>query len=317
MAADASCEGVPAASHEDREVGGSGTVMHPNVMKHNDLQLQELLRLARSCLKYDRLPGELSERGFFDKFDAEHAERAKLDAELAAQSKQAASASLTSGASMEESSPRPSLELSPPLESPGEDPPDVQTLKEQTAQIERATAEAQMAIEAANVDLRNEVVKRWQLEKDEKAREVELQRAQHQLRLAKGMVKRQNVELKELHATLKTLQLAASSTQSAPAELTTQTPQPPSGPARQKARPAPHVIPQGPRASAKAEADGAPAMSAASLQGSRSSVSEPSYPRHQSLASVTTSFLPPKSRIMESVLATSNKNADMWKLYIP
>lgn len=299
----------------------NGTLLHPNVMKHNNLQLQELLRLARSCLKYDRLPGELSERGFFDKFDAEQAQQSKSDADLAAQSQQqdASVSSASAAAPVEELALRPSLELVPPLEGAGEDPPDVQTLKDQTLQIERATAEAQLAIEAANVELRNEVVKRWQLEKDEKAREIDLQRAQHQLRLAKGMVKRQNVEIKDLHASLRTLQLAASSTQSAPAAMTT--PQPPSGPAGKKGRPAPRPAPLGPRAraTAKADAEAAAADSVASLQGSRSSMAEPSgssFPRG-SLASVTTAFLPPKSRIMESVLTTSNKNPDTWKLYIP
>ena len=48
-------------------------------MRHNDLELQSMLRLARSCLKYERVPGEMCERDFFDKFDAEHAlaERSK------------------------------------------------------------------------------------------------------------------------------------------------------------------------------------------------------------------------------------------------
>merc|ERR1719482_975281 len=74
------------------------TVLRPNVMKHNDLQLQELLRLARSCLKYERLPGELSERGFFDKFDSEHAQQSKSDAGSAEQSQQDASVTSASAA---------------------------------------------------------------------------------------------------------------------------------------------------------------------------------------------------------------------------
>ena len=51
-------------------------------MKHNDLQLTEMLRLARSCLKYDRVPGEMSEQKYFDKFDAEHASTELADKSL-------------------------------------------------------------------------------------------------------------------------------------------------------------------------------------------------------------------------------------------
>jgi len=320
-------------------------VLRANVMKHNDLQLQEMLRLARSCLKYDRLPGELSERGFFDKFEAEHAD-------LAEQSRQQDSScsSASTAAPLEESKLSASqskwstsLELLPPLEGPGEDVPDVRTLKEQTAQIEWAIADTQRALEAASAELAQDYIKRIQLEKDEKAREVELQRQQRQLRLAKDMVKRQNIEIKELHDNLRTLQLAAASSQSAPSTILS--PQPPDGPCRMKARPAPRLVgrPLGPRARAAALVAScdteyspkaiAPAVSpapsaaptqtalamdqaTAELQRGRGAAEQAPRTRDQ-LASTSTSIVQPKSRIFSSVLASSNRQGDTWKLYIP
>jgi len=321
-------------------------VLRANVMKHNDLQLQELLRLSRSCLKYDRLPGELSERHFFDKFQAEH--------DLAEQSlQQDSKCSLSSTAApLEESKESLSTgqskwstipELAPPLESPGEDVPDVRTLKEQTAQIERAIAETQQALEAATTELAQDYIKRIQLEKDEKARQVELQRQQRQLRLAKDMVKRQNIEIKELHDNLRTLQLAAASTQSDPSAILS--PQPPDGPCRLKARPAPRLVgrPLGPRARAAAlvascDTDSSPkaiapvvsfapsatlaqtatAMDQASAELQRGRGTAEQAPRtREQLASTSTSIVQPKSRIFSSVLASSNRQGDTWKLYIP
>lgn len=326
-----------AGSVGDDEVANgtsSSTVLQANVMKHNDLQLQELLRLARSCLKYDRLPGELAERGFFDKFDREHAERSKSDVDL----QQDAGNTSVSAAEVEELKQIVNLELTPPLEGPDEDPPDVRTLKEQTAQIERAVAEAQQLIEAATTELSSEVLKRWTFEKDEKGREVDLQRSQRQLRLAKDMVKRQNVEIKELHSNLQTLQLAAASTQSAPAAI----PTPPPGCGRPKARPAPRLVgrPVGPRAraaalvaegeasvsfSAPADPPAPPAASTQSGPGAveQSAVSSVNQPCKQaqrpreSIADISTGIRLPKSRTYEAVLASSNKNSDTWKLYIP
>lgn len=363
MAADTSQDGMAlvdtkaAAPTPVANMAGTGDnesqVLQPNVMKHNDLQLQELLRLARSCLKHDRLPGELSERGFFDKFQTEHdsllAEQSLLQDSTRIEPGEALSYSSISSTALplEESklstnqsrwSTFQCLEILPALENPGEDVPDVRTLKEQTAQIERGIAETQQALQAATAELAQDYIKRIQMEKDEKAREVELQRQQRQLRLAKDMVKRQNIEIKELHDNLKTLQLAASSTQSAPSAILA--PQRPDGPYRLKARPAPRLVgrPLGPRARAaallascdtdispEAVAVVTPPAPSATLtqtamgrdQATADGASEQAPRRREQLAFMPTTIVQPKSRTFSSVLASSNKTADTWKLFIP
>jgi len=128
-------------------------------MKHNDLQLTEMLRLARSCLKYDRVPGEMSEQKYFDKFDAEHASTELADKSLDA----------SVSTPLEDSKSGMSLELSPRLEGPGEDPPDARTVRSQTAQIEAITAEARLKLEEAMLEYNQEVMKRLKLEKDEES----------------------------------------------------------------------------------------------------------------------------------------------------
>lgn len=259
-------------------------------MKHNDLQLQELLRLARSCLKYDRLPGELSERKFFDKFDAER----QSEMELADQSLE------TSGtASTEDLQVGPILELSPPLEAPGEDPPDVRTLRRQTSQLERTVAEARQALEAATAELSQEVLKRSKFEKEEKAVESDYNRVHRQFRLAKEMVKRQNGEIKQLHATITEFKATAwaAARPSPPPTL----PQPPAAPKGGRSRPAGRAVKDA-GASQTPPGDGM--------------AQPPRVPPPPPPPLAATFILPPKSRTFESVLLSRPKD-DAWKMFIP
>jgi hypothetical protein len=264
----------------------------PAEMKHNDLQLQTLLRLARSCLKYDRLPGEMSERHYFDKFDAERQSQMESAGESAE----------TSFTASIEQQVGPSLELSPPLEAPGEEPPDARTLRRQTSQLERTVSEARQAVEAASAEYRQEVVKWTKLEKDAKAEESDYKRVYRQLRLAKGMVKRQTGEIQQLHDTIAELRAAA---------LAAAQPQPP----------APIPQPQPPPAAAKG---GRPRPAGRNLKDSGSGTLSPGDSISQQPRApppppppLAASFvLPPKSRTFESVM-TSRPNADAWKLFIP
>jgi len=313
----------------------------PSVMKHNDQQLQTLLRLARSCLKYDRLPGEMEESHFFSKFEKEFAEQSRQS-----------EGSHSQRASLQESTSYPQndqalgpLEVTPPLEGPDEEPPDLQTLKEQTAQIEEATALARKALEEATVEMARKCIKREAVLKEEKAKEVDLQRAQRQLRLAKDMIKRQNVEIKELYSNLCTLRAeAAGSTQSAPGAYPT--PQPPPLSSRPKARPAPRLAgrPMGPRARAAmlvsaaedafrfsdsigsspsqpvppASPPTAPLTTDASQETLEGTSVSKSTRRESSAGPLLPPSIQPARRIVkESILSSSNKNADTWKLYIP
>lgn len=182
-----------ASNAEDSRLGT------PRTMKHNDLQLTEILKLARSCLKYDRLPGEFSERNFFDKFDAERRSASKGHSDTDGVENSLDTSALGSGTIPLEDSKVGSLEwLSPPLETLGEAPPDALTLKTQAKQIEKAVAEARLLLEEANAEYRQEVLRRSQLEKEQQMAEADFQKAQRELKLAKEMVKRQTGEIQAL-----------------------------------------------------------------------------------------------------------------------
>jgi len=259
-------------------------------MKHNDLELQALLRLARSCVKYERIPGEQGERGFFEKFEAEHAERSRQsEAELAERSLEQ-DASITK----EELKVDMHLELSPPLEAPGEDPPDARTLRHQTTQLEHTLTEARQLLEAATKELQQEVLKRMRLETEERTAEEALQKSQRQRRLAKDMVKRQNVEIKTLHSDVQMLKVVVSQ----PPPL----PQPPAtGPGRPKAsRPRPAA---GRLAPAEDDAAATASITSPSVQSSKQAPRPPPAPR------------PP--RTFSAVLASRPKDSNEWKTYIP
>lgn len=334
-------------------------------MRHNDLQLQELLRLARSCLKYDRVPGELSEQGFFDKFEAEHeASRPSEEDNIV---KQQDEAPAPSAASPEEEVVNSTLKslyslkrvvtnpsfmailegatkevtdacgLMPP--SSDDTPPDGRALRNQTSQLERIAAEAQKALEACTADLNYEILKRLRMEKEEDAAQEDFQKVQHQLRLAKGMVKRQNGEIKKLHSDVQELKFPAPvSVQSAPASIPA--PQPPAtGSGRSKAgRPRPGGRPVGQMVNVGATAMWVPAdmgatapaaagaktvtdgrgvaeQSACTVGPVEEVVKQAKQPRPPDLA--TSFVLPPKSRTFSSVLASRPKDGDTWKLYIP
>lgn len=264
-------------------------------MKHNDGELQALLRLARSCVKYERVPGEQGERGFFEKFEAEHAERSRQsEAELAERS-------LEQDDTITQEDPKVDmlLELSPPLEAPGEDPPDARTLRLQTTQLEHTLTEARQLLEAATKELQQEVLKRMRLETEERTAEEALRKSQHQRRLAKDMVKRQNVEIKTLHSDVQMLKAAISQ----PPLL----PQPPAtGPGRPKAtRPRPAAGRLAP-----AEDDATASISSPSVQTSKQAPRPPP-------ALAASMILPPKSRTFSAVLASRPKDSNEWKTYIP
>lgn len=159
-------------------------------MRRNDPQLQELLRLARSCLKHKRLPREPRPRDFFDRFEAESAYR-KAEEHVSVDDESSLALPLLP--------PSSRLELSPTLEAPGDPPPDVAALRRQIVQIERATAAVRQDLEAASADLSREVLKRCGREKELKTAEAELQRQRRELQLAKQMVRRQTQEMKMLH----------------------------------------------------------------------------------------------------------------------
>jgi len=362
------------------EAGSSeqGGLRPQRPMKHNDQQLQELLRLARSCLKYERLPGELTMRGFFDKFEAEIAAhdstiltslQSEGNEEQPSGSKPVTEASQPAGAKETIDATMSSLGLAKRIMKNAaflqileqslkeieeattaaplcdETPADSRTLKSQASQLEIIASEAKKALEACAAELSLEVMKKMQLDKEEKTLETDLLKAQRQLRLAKDMVRRQNGETKKLHNDIQELKVAAAgSTQSAPAAVGA--PQPPaSGPGRPKggrpSRPAGRLLnsshtDSSSSAAAPVAADGSgsassKAAAAESLEKSSTGDggermeqrsqgnSQPTPPR---LASSI--VLPPKDRKHAPVLASRPTShdlqidaKDMWKLYIP
>jgi len=322
-------------------------VQRPMAMKHNDLQLHELLKLARSCLKYERLPGELSMRGFFDKFDAEveESERSKALSEeisfdqpsytdatsqrVVTSMEDAIETTLNHLNALEQSLTRKPLrelieesmnqirevsaEMSP---APSNDASlDARLLKNQTAQLERVTAEAQKALDAGNAELSQDILKRIRLAEEEKVLETELQKEYHQLKLAKDMVKRQNGEMKTLYSHIQELKvLAASPAQTAPAA-----PGPlPTGPGRPKGEKTGRSRPGGRPTSKTGMAESADSKAADIEAGA--SVGAPSdlsvqTPRPPSIPPRLSVHVPPKERFYSSVL--KSRTASDWKLYIP
>lgn len=280
--------------------------MEMPTMKHNDLQLRELLDLARNCLKYDRLPGQLSERKFFDKFDAEHHAQQKSN-EMYDSVEQSLDAG-PSAAPVENAKPADSFELSPPLEGPGEDPPDARTLRKQTLQLERTIAEARQALEAAGVELGKEVLKRQKIEKDEQAAEVDYEKSQKQLRLAKDMVKRQNGEIKKLHGDIQDLKAAA-------VEAARPILHPPVVAAQAKAEPQPPAGAKGTRPRPGGRPLNQPGDTAGVVVDPAATKQPPPPPfRHPRLAESI--VLPPKEHTYERVLLSRPKD-DAWKKFIP
>jgi hypothetical protein len=340
-----------------------GGMKEQRPMKHNDMQLQEMLRLARSCLKYEALPGEPSMRVFFDKFDAElTAKEAKSSAEQSAEvgtdkqlnqpevqestttpplgAKETIDSMLKNIASIQkvlnnssfqqivEQSGKDVDNLSSLCQLSDDIPADRRTCKNQTAQLEQIAKEANKALEAASAELSQEVMKTLERQKDEMALEVELKRAQHQLRLAKDMVKRQNGEIENLHSNIHGLKVAAtSSTQSAPAAVGGPYP-PPSGSGRSKAgrtRPTPGVqmVSQGNVTSGEpgfSSNMGEASLSAAEMSGAVDVCGNTLDPRQTSQMRPPPNLahsivLPPKNRNYESVLTRPRDSA--WKMFIP
>lgn len=307
-------------------------------MRHNDLELQSLLRLARCCLKYERLPGELGEREFFDKFDSElEAERSKQLSEesIAKESsclndpgpsrvlsmEEAIGATLdhikalqklTSG-NLQSSTTfdRCFSQIDEARKETG------QSLKSETSQLERIAKEAREALSAADGELSTLFLKKMQLEKEETAAEVELQKAHHQVKLAKDMVKRQHGEIKSLHSDIQRIQAAAAAQA---AQTVAPTPQPPTGSRKTKAvRPSPggRTLSQSGVGDADASStDNAVAGGPSVTEYSSSLGSRVQPPKPPNLAHHIVAPQKTRAELYCSVLS-SRPSADTWKKFIP
>jgi|EP00427_Karlodinium_veneficum_P015260 hypothetical protein len=295
-------------------------------MKHNDLQLQELLKLARSCLKYEHLPGEPSEQDFFDRFSAEAEAEAKNLADLSQQ--QSTTSMLPDPLSLISGLEDFELLLSPPLETDGQPQPDPQTLKSQISQIESATAKVKKVLEDSNLELRAEILKRFRYEKELQASETEFQKLRRQKMLAMDMVKRQNNEIKELDRSIREL--------SAPPELPSSSRQAsmcaaPSKPKTGRPRPAswkpasnfpdPSVVQCSVSSSGSGTVD---ATSSLALKSSvqtnsrlRSATPDASSIQLTDFEVQTGLSLRHLRKQYSSVLASKPKHIDAWKMYIP
>jgi hypothetical protein len=205
-------------------------------MKHNDLQLLEMLKLARSCLKYDHLPGEPTQQDFFDRFSRESEAESKTFPSLSQFDSTPTTSTLPG---IEELLLE--LQLEPPLEPDVVKDPDLShlqkqtTLKLQISQIEAATAKLRNALTDTTDKYYSELKMRVGYEKTLQSSETELQKLRKQKMQAVDMVKRQDLEIKELHKTIKKL--------SAPPELPSSTPEssicaPPGKPKTGRPRPA-------------------------------------------------------------------------------
>jgi hypothetical protein len=289
----------------------------------------------------------MCERDFFDKFDAEHAlaERSKErseDSRAASKKTVDESVAVSSEAlSMDDtieatlnhisalqklvSNSCATLQLPEVLESSanqikvarGEEQSGARTFKNQTAQLEHMTAEAKKVLHYCNNEVNQEILKRANIEEEVRNSEAELQKAQHQLRLAKDMVKRQNCEMKKCHADLKELKaLAVASTQSA--ACSAQEPQPPStGTARPKAN-RPKVAARrvnGPSGATESDDAAGSEVQDSMAERTLTQTSQVSQPRPPNLAHSL--VLPPKSRAYAPALAGRPKDDDAWKKFIP
>jgi len=293
-------------------------------MKHNDQQLQELLRLARSCLKYDHLPGEISERSFFDRFTAESEAESKTLANLS-QQQQSTTSNIPDSFSLISGLQDLELQLSPPLEVDGQPQPDSQTLKTQIAQIERMTLKMRSVLEGSNLEVREELLKRIRYEKDLQTSEIEFQKVRRQKMMAVDMVKRQNNEIKELHKSVQEL--------SAPPELPSSFWQasvcaPPSKPKTGRPRPAswkPASNSPDPSAQVSVSSSGsgtldAPNSIAPKSTNSRMRSTTPvvASVRGMDLLELQTGLsLRHVGKQYSAVLASKPRHMDAWKIYIP
>lgn len=207
-----------AAPAEDTDGGREAEELHgagsredstepPVGMRRNNDRLQEMLRLARGCLRGGRLPGEPRTRHLFGRFDEEVAA-----ANAAALAKEAAlDAELRGFVGLLR--PTPPAAPTPEGLSPEEHAAKV---RRDVRRLERTTAERRQELDSLNSELAKEVLARCRVQDEVAAAKVEVQKRRRFSQEAKDMVRRQEREIQELRNVLAEAFAAAAAAASAP-----------------------------------------------------------------------------------------------------
>eukprot|EP00928_Gymnodinium_smaydae_P014454 TRINITY_DN15292_c0_g1_i1.p1 TRINITY_DN15292_c0_g1~~TRINITY_DN15292_c0_g1_i1.p1 ORF type:complete len:404 (+),score=106.66 TRINITY_DN15292_c0_g1_i1:162-1214(+) len=164
-------------------------------MRHNDDRLQELLHLAKACVKVGRCPGDLRARDFFDRFDAEAREAAAREA--------AEDGELYGDEQARESRPARPL-TPPPLAATPEEglPPErqVSRWRREVRDLASAVSKKQQELELLNQEASREVLERCRASDELAAARVELKKQQRALNEVRDMYRLQERELEALQS---------------------------------------------------------------------------------------------------------------------
>lgn len=155
-------------------------------MRYKDEKLEEMLNLAKGCLRRGSVPGQPSARHLFDRFDAE------------------ASASAAARAPVD---PGSQAEVAPITPSP---PPIPQTpegltteariakLRRDIQTLERSTSERRQELDAVNETATKEVLERCRAQDQLRVARSDVQKTRRAIRDAKDMFRIQEKEIQEL-----------------------------------------------------------------------------------------------------------------------
>jgi len=174
------------------EAGGNADVdVDASGMRHNDDRLQEMLRLAKACLKTGRCPGDPRAKHLFQRFDAEE-EAARAEAAAAAREEA-------------ETSGEPRVPTPPPVAPTPEGCTPAERaakLRRDVRDLARANAERRSELEAVERELKQEVLERYRVNDELRDAKFVFSRSQRELREIRDMKKMQEREIQTLRLQL-------------------------------------------------------------------------------------------------------------------
>lgn len=171
-------------------------------MHYTSDQLQDVLRLAHGCLKSARLPGELREKDFFQKFDAEAARRQAAVAAVEERAIRLVSREVDFDAVRPKQQGFQHQELSPRPPTPDGLSTEAKAskLRRDAQRLERLTAERRQDFESVSAATAKEVLQRCRAQDELRAAQAEVQKLKKAVRDAREMRRIQEKEIKELQA---------------------------------------------------------------------------------------------------------------------
>mmetsp|Transcript_60158 Transcript_60158/g.173545 ORF Transcript_60158/g.173545 Transcript_60158/m.173545 type:complete len:321 (-) Transcript_60158:64-1026(-) len=168
-------------------------------MHYTSDQLHDVLRLAHGCLRSARLPGELREKDFFEKFDAEAAKKQAAD-----DAEEDRAIKLISKEwnlhSEEVAQDRVESPVRPPTPEGVSTEAKAAKLRRDAQRLERLTAERRQEFEVVSASVAKEVLQRCRAQDELRAAQTEVQKIKKAVREAREMQRIQAKEIEELWA---------------------------------------------------------------------------------------------------------------------